>query len=333
MAAKSTEVAGAFTQEPSMAPASDREIVLTREFDAPRELVFRAYTEPQHMQRWWGPRGFTITTRIADMHPGGTWRFVMHGPDGTDFENRIIWTEIVRPERLEWVHDDGTDSDAQRFNVTVTFVEKAGKTQVTMRSVFASAEACNAVKAFGAVELGKQTLECLGEHLATMALEPEFTITRTFDAPRELVWKAFAEADRLARWWGPKGFDITVKKLDFVPGGTFHYVMRNASGMEMWGKFAYWEISAPERIVFINSFSDPQGNIVRGPFSPDLPLEIYNWMTLTEQGGKTTLTLRGAPINATAAERAWHASMYASMRQGFGGTFDQLEAYLAECLA
>jgi uncharacterized protein YndB with AHSA1/START domain len=158
----------------------------------------------------------------------------------------------------------------------------------------------------------------------------EFTITRVFDAPRQLVWDAWTQAPRLAEWWGPAGFTMKVSKLDLRPGGTFHYSMVTPDGHEMWGRFVYLEITPPERLVLINSFSDASGNIVRAPFSPEWPLEVRNVMTLTEAGGKTTLLLRGAPVNATEAERRKFDSFHDSMNQGFGGTFAQLTAYLAK---
>jgi uncharacterized protein YndB with AHSA1/START domain len=161
----------------------------------------------------------------------------------------------------------------------------------------------------------------------------DFTISRTFDAPRERVWAAWSDPLALPQWWGPKGATIRVIKLDFRPGGVFHYAMAFQPGHEMYGRFVYREIVAPERIVFVNSFSDSDGGITRAPF-PQLegkwPLEVLNTMTLIEQGGRTTLALRGGPINATEEERKIFDGMHGSMRQGFGGTFDQLADYLAK---
>lgn len=165
---------------------------------------------------------------------------------------------------------------------------------------------------------------------ATSAQGEPFVITRVFDASRERVFQAFAEAERLAQWWGPVGFNIEVKKLEFRAGGTFHYCMKSPMG-EMWGRFTYREIVAPERIVFINSFSNPQGEITRAPFPGfDLwPLEVLNTVTFDEQDGKTTLKLSGGPINATEEEVAMYQSGFASMTQGFTGTWDQLATYLS----
>jgi uncharacterized protein YndB with AHSA1/START domain len=167
-------------------------------------------------------------------------------------------------------------------------------------------------------------------NITTNADEFEFIITRIFDAPRELVFKAWTESEHLKHWWGPKGFTFGVSKLDFRPGGIFHYSMRSPDGHEMWGKFVYREIVVPEKIVFINSFSDEEGNTVRAPFSPTWPLEVLNTLTLSENEGKTTLTLRGGPINATEEERKTYEAGFESMKQGFGGTFDQLADYLAK---
>jgi uncharacterized protein YndB with AHSA1/START domain len=164
---------------------------------------------------------------------------------------------------------------------------------------------------------------------ATQSAAREFVVTRVFDAPRELVWKACTEAERLAQWWGPKGFAINVRMLDLRPGGMFHYSMRAPNGNEIWGKFIYREIVKPERIVFINSFSDETGATTRNPWLPGWPLEVLNTQTFTEQGGKTTLAIRGGPINATPEERKLYESQFENMQKGFAGTFDQLADYLA----
>jgi uncharacterized protein YndB with AHSA1/START domain len=167
------------------------------------------------------------------------------------------------------------------------------------------------------------------ENSAPPAGDPALVITWVFDAPRGLVWKAWTEPERLARWWGPKGFTMLKAMLDLRPGGLFHYGMRSPDGQEMWGKFVYREIAAPERMVFVNSFSDEKGGTTRAPFAATWPLDVLNTLTLAESGGKTTLTLRGAPLNATDEERATFAAAGKSMEQGFAGTFEQLDTYLA----
>ena len=143
---------------------SDREIVATRVFDAPRALVFKAWTDPKHLAHWWGPNGFSITTYEMEFKPGGVWRFVMHGPDGRDYQNENVYVEIVEPERLVYRH-----VPEPRHETTVTFAEDVGKTRLTARMVFETAALRDkTIKAVGAVEGLKQTLARLGEHVTQM---------------------------------------------------------------------------------------------------------------------------------------------------------------------
>jgi uncharacterized protein YndB with AHSA1/START domain len=310
----------ASTATSSHSDTADREITATRIFDAPRELVFDAWTDPQQIAQWWGPNGFTNTIHTMDVRPGGAWDLIMHGPDGRDYPNKIIYREVVRPERLVYDHISGPP-----FHVTVTFEAVGEKTRLNMQMLFETAAVRDrTVKEFGAIEGLNQTLGRLEQ-----LVEEQFVISREFDAPRDLVFKAWTEPERLAQWWGPKGFEVIEAKLDLRPGGVFHYGMRSPNGDVMWGKFVYHEVVPPERLVFINSFSDESGGLTRHPMAPTWPLEMMNTLTLSERDGKTTLTLRGGPHNATAEERAAYKAGHANMQQGFGGTFDQLDAYLA----
>lgn len=307
-----------------------RSIVQSRLFDAPRELVFAAFTNPEHISNWWGPRGFTTTTHEIDFRPGGTWRFVMHGPDGTDYLNKIVYREIVKPERLVYAHAGEGDTADIHFSVTVTFEEQGDKTLLTMRSLFDTAAARNrVVEEFGAIEGGKQTLERLGEQIARMVDEP-FRISRTFDAPRELVWRAWTDAEHLVHWFGPKGFPMFHAKNDPREGGTFHYGLRMPNGGDMWGRWTYREIVPPRRLVFISSFSNEAGELAHAPFADDWPLEMLTTITLVEEGGKTTVTVESAAFNATEAQRKVFTDNHRSMQGGWSGTFEQLGAYLDE---
>ena len=171
---------------------------------------------------------------------------------------------------------------------------------------------------------------------STTSPEPEdreFLLTRTFDAPRELVFRAWTEADRLARWFGPKGFTMLSTALDLRPGGVFLYGMRSPDGHEVWGKWVFREIVPPERLAFVVSFSDEAGGVTRHPFAPDWPSEILSTVTFAEQDGKTTLTMRGIPINATESERKVFEAGHESMRMGWSGTLDQLADFLATARA
>lgn len=158
--------------------------------------------------------------------------------------------------------------------------------------------------------------------------ETALVISREFDAPRELVFEAWTEAGHLANWWGPTGSTVHVERLDLESGGVFHYLLTSPEGHEMWGKFVYREIVPPERLVYVSSFSDEDGNTIRAPFSDTFPVQILNTLTFAESGGKTTVTLHGTPVDPTDAEREMFESMFESMQQGFAGTFERLDAYL-----
>lgn len=163
-----------------------------------------------------------------------------------------------------------------------------------------------------------------------MSEKNELVITRVFDAPRNLVWKAHTEPEHLAQWWGPKGFKMIKCTMDLRPGGMFHYGMESPEGHKMWGRFVYREVQAPEKLVFVVSFSDENAGIARHPMSGSWPLETLNVVTFTEHDGKTTLTLKGHPVNATEEENKMFYSAFEGMNQGFKGTYDQLEEFLAK---
>ena len=160
-----------------------------------------------------------------------------------------------------------------------------------------------------------------------------FEISRIFDAPRDKVWKAWTETERLKQWWGPAGFKVHTCKVDLRPGGIFHYGMTAPDGTEMWGRFVYREIKAPERLVFIVSFSDAKCGVTRHPWSPNWPLEIHSTVRFEEQaGGRTTkVTVEWTPADGSSElERKTFDEGRASMTQGWGGTMDQFAAYLSK---
>src|ERR1051326_8399110 len=319
--------------------ALEREVKILRTFNAPLALVWAAWTEPAHVAQWWGPRGFTNPVCEWDARPGGRIHIVMRASEEiakfigrADHPMTGEFTEVVPTERLAFVSTAVDDSGKPLLEAltTVRFAERNGKTEMVLHA-HAKGFAAIAEQMLQGMDAGwTQSIEKLQEHIATASETPEFTVTRTFKASREAVWKAHSELERLSQWWGPQGFEWIGGTLDFRPGGVFHYGMRAPNGSEIWGKFVYREIAAPERIVFVNSFSDREGNTVRAPFAEDFPLAILNVLTLTEQHGATTLTLRGSPLNATEAEKKRYAAMKASMNAGFNATYNHLEQYLAQ---
>lgn len=311
-----------------MNDTSDREIVLKRILAAPRDLVFEAWTRSAHLDRWMGPRGFTTHTASMDFRVGGEWIYEMRSAEHGNFPNRVRYVEIVPGERIVYLHDGG-EGDPHPFRTIVTFVSVAGGTEVTLTNIFDSAERVEAVKKFGAVEGGTQTLARLGEAMEEDATA-DLVIVRELAAPMDRVWAAWTDPVALGRWWGPKGLGLRVERFDLRVGGLFHYAMvPPGGGPPMWGRFQFREISPPDRLCWINSFADAHGEIIRPPIAPDFPREIFNTVTLTPTSAGTRLTLRGRPIRASEADKAFYAGMHASMQGGFAGTFDQLVAYLA----
>ena len=145
---------------------AEREVIHTRVIDAPRERVFDAFADAEGITNWWGPNGFRTTTYEKEVRVGGAWRFTMHGPDGTDFENFVRYTEVVRPERLAWEHGVSEDAPPE-FTTVLTLTKEGGRTHLEMRSLFPSPEALEVVKKFGAIEGGQQTLDRLEKVLST----------------------------------------------------------------------------------------------------------------------------------------------------------------------
>ena len=147
-----------------------RSIIGMRVYDAPRDLVFSAFTDPKHLAQWWGPNGFTTTTSAFDFRPGGVWRFVMHGPDGRDYENKVTFDEIVRPERLVYHHGGGEDVEPVLFRTTITFEALGNRTRLTWRGDFPTAdERDRVIREYGAARGLAENMARLAEFLSAHA--------------------------------------------------------------------------------------------------------------------------------------------------------------------
>jgi len=158
---------------PAQSAPADREILISRAIDAPRELVFEAFTEVRHLSRWWGPAGFTTTTQAFEFSVGGEWVFMLHGPDGTDYPEWICWTEIAPPERIALLHGESRD-DPNAFRSVLTFAPDGAATWIVMRTVFPTKELRDqAVEKYHAIKGGEQTLSNLAAYVAEIAQKKE----------------------------------------------------------------------------------------------------------------------------------------------------------------
>lgn len=159
--------------DPVGSPTSDREVGTSRYVDAPPDLVFRAFTEVRHLARWWGPEGFSTTTRSFEFREGGVWDFVMHGPDGTDYQEWIRWQEIVPGQRITLLHGEFAD-DPDAFESTLEFATEGGGTRIDFTTVFPTREHRDrAVDEYHAVEGGRQTLDHLATYVGELAADAD----------------------------------------------------------------------------------------------------------------------------------------------------------------
>lgn len=329
------------------------ELVFSRELNAPREKVWNAWTDPAQLARWWGPTGFTTTTSAHELRPGGQWRFVMHGPDGQDYDNVITFETVTPPERLEYRQGGAASGKGEDFavlkRVAVLFEEVSeARTRLTLRMAFADAAGKEAaVRDYRADVGAAQTLARLAElvestpganaatgtqfGMGATGTGPTFAIERVVRAPRRKVWELWTRREHLVAWFGPKGWTMPVCTLDLRPGGSMHYEMRTAQGQSMWGKWVFRQIVAEERLVFVSAFSDESGAVKRAPWEEKWPLETLSVITFADHaglGGGTVIRVEWTPINATPEERAIFENGKESMRAGWTGTFEQLERYV-----
>jgi uncharacterized protein YndB with AHSA1/START domain len=307
------------------APEADREIVITRLIDAPVARVWRAWTNNDEIVKWWGPHGFSDETSHREFKAGGHWKHVMIGPDGTRYPNYATYKELVENQKIVLVNA-GSKEDAEKgvgFRSEITFKAAGSKTELTMRSVFPSKEMRDrVVKEFKAIEGGRQTLARLDAHVTN-----QFVIFRMVAAPRERVWRAWTDPKEMAAWFGPKGAETFHSDLDFRVGGSYHYAMKSG-GVEMWGLAVYKEIVKPEKLVYVQQFSDKNRGLTTHPMAPTWPKRMLTTVHFQDFGAKTLISLYWAAVEPTAAEAKTFADGMAGMSQGWGGSFDRLDEFL-----
>lgn len=201
---------------------ASRELSITRLLNAPQELVWEVWTKPEHITHWWGPNGFSVTTHEMSLKPGGVWRFMMHGPDGRDYPNKIVFIEVKKPELLVYKHTGEEETEDVKFHVTVNFEKQGNKTKLTMHSLFDSPEELERVeREYGAKEGMVQTVNRLEEYLESKQparlVDGVIVIERIYNAPVEKVWKAITDKEEMKKWY----FDIPEFKPE--PGFEFQF--------------------------------------------------------------------------------------------------------------
>jgi uncharacterized protein YndB with AHSA1/START domain len=295
---------------------SDCEVLLTRVFNAPRELVFEALTKPEHLKRWFGRIGWSLTVCEVDLRVGGKWRYVLQGPKGRSMGMQGVYREIAPPDRL--VSTDAFDDYPEESVNTVTLTEENGKTTLRCRVLAKSKEVRDGVIASGMEHGANETYNRLAEHLEAMSLAsssgPELVITRTFDAPRDLVFACWSDPEHLQHWQGaPRGFTVTFSDSDIRPGGFFRICMRSADGIDRWIEGSYLEVAKPERLVYTHQWLDADQK--PGP-------KTLITISLSDRGRQTELTLRQTGFTSVQA-RDGHSF-------GWNSAMDVLGDYLLE---
>ncbi|MGC3982951.1 MAG: SRPBCC family protein [Steroidobacteraceae bacterium] len=273
----------------------ENEIVITRVFNAPRELVWQAMTDPEQVAQWWGPNGFTTVIEKMELKVGGVWKHVMIGPDGARYPNKSIFTVIREPELIAYSHGGAKEGEqGVHFDASWTFEEiNAWTTRLTLRSVFASAEDCRrVVEQYGAIEGGKQTLGRLAGYLAQQpqpaAVTAPITLTvrRQFNASAEVVFDAWLDPEHAGEWLfaTPTGRMQRVE-INARVGGRF-VVVEERAGVQAYHTGEYLEINRPRRLVF--SFGVDEALTDAGRVQIDIkPLAMGCELTLThEMAGK-----------------------------------------------
>lgn len=307
------------------------EIHLTRLYDAPLEAVWNAWTDPEQVAKWWGPRGFTLTTHSKDLRPGGAWRYTMHGPDGVDYPNVTQYYEVEKCSKLVYDHG-GSDDRPPLFRVTVLFSEVEGRTKMEMTMACAMPEFAEQTRKFIKKAGGNATWDRLAEYLEEAASGKEtFVINRVFDAPLELMFEMWTDPQHVARWLPPTGFEMRFLRADIRPGGSSFYSMTGPGDAKMYGRAEYVEVAAPDHLVYVQQFCDENETLSRHPLASTFPATLLTTVKLAAEGpSRTRVTVTWEPHGPlTPEEIATFVQSRGGMTQGWTGSFDKLEQYAA----
>jgi uncharacterized protein YndB with AHSA1/START domain len=298
--------------------SAEKELTLIRIVNAPREIVFKAWTSQRHLAKWWGPKGFTNPVCEIDVQVGGSIFIEMQAPDGTIYPMSGIYEEIIEPRKIVFTSEALDNKGTPLFEIlnTILFDEENGKTKLTIKA--------DVIKAYGNVDQYLDGIEegwsqsivrlnDLSEKMSNNSdtTNRELTITRLLNAPRELVWKVFTEPGHIAKWWGPNGFTNTIDTMDVKPGGIWEFVMHGPDGTDYKNTNQYVEVVKPEKLTF-NHISAPKFKFT---------------ITFTEQGNKTLLTWNNLFESAEELEqvvKVFKADV------GMKQNVDKLEAYLKD---
>jgi uncharacterized protein YndB with AHSA1/START domain len=312
-----------------------QDIIVTRTYNVPRDLVYKTVTNPSLIPEWWGPRNLTTHVERMEVRPGGQWRFIQHDPQGNTFAFHGVYHAAKSPELLiytmEWEGMPGHALlDIERFE------EHDRITTCTSHSIFETVEDRDGMLQQGMESGTKEVTERLNELLARIsqgAMQPSMQaqhtnggslwITRVFEAPLDKVWQHWVDPNEYMCWWGPKGYSACAAQIDLRVGGRYLSCMEGPDGRKIWSTGTYKEIIEPNRFVCTDSFADEHGNIVPASYyglGIDIPMEMEVEVTLEDMGDQTRMTLEhcGFP----------EGQILEQTMQGWNESFDKLEQCL-----
>lgn len=305
------------------------ELYITRIYNAKVEQVWNAWVDPKQVAQWWGPRGFTLTSKRKDVRTGGDWLYTMHGPDGVDYPNHTQFLEVDQYKRLVYDHG-GFEDKPPLFRVTVLLTELKGKTKMEMTMSLPTAEAAEETRKFVKKAGGDSTWDRLAEFLEKESSGKEiFVINRSFNTDIETMYEMWTNPKHVMNWTAPTGFTGKYKNADIRPGGESFYEM-TGNGFTMYGKAKYIEMTKPTRMVYTQVFVDKDGNISRHPMAPTWPEAMKTTVSFHEEGPRQTRVTVEWEVygEATQEEHKTFNSAKGGMTQGWTGSFDKLDEYI-----
>jgi uncharacterized protein YndB with AHSA1/START domain len=312
------------------------EMVITHKFEAPRELVYKIYTDPSLIPEWWGPRDLTTIIERMELRPGGIWRYIQHDAQNNEFAFHGVYHSLELNKQIistfEWEGMPG-----HVILETTRFDEQRNRTIVTQQDVFQTVQDRDGMiqqgMEQGIIEGDERFNELLARFNFGQKAEKKIeqhsentgciTITRDINAPRERVWDLWTDSNQYRCWWGPKDFSSPYARLDLRVGGKYLSCMRGPDGKEYWDTGIYEEISAPSRIVYTDTFADQNGNVVPASYyglGSDEPMEMAVEVRLEDIGGRTRMVVEQCGLP--------EGEMLDQARVGWSQSFDKL----ANCL-
>jgi uncharacterized protein YndB with AHSA1/START domain len=305
----------------------NRTLGTTRIFNAPLEIVWKVWSDVDHLNNWWGPRGFTQTTAKHEFRENGAWSFVMHGPNGVDYQNEMVYLEIVPLKKIVIRHDS-----PPHFTVTALFKAIDSKrTQVDFIQVIDDQKVHDVVKDFAIVANMEHQMKFEAElaKLTNEIVPMEFVISREFNGDLETMWKMFTEPTHMASWYGPKEIETGHCDMNFKRGGHYHFSMIAEDKNESWGKLYYIDIVKNIRLIYVTTFSNKKGEITRHPMAPMMPAELLTTVNFIKiNDNKSKIEIRWYPINALPEEIKMFNDFHGSFTMGWTGSLDRLESVL-----